>query len=68
MPIYEFRCQGCGKRFERLVLGGATPACPACAGLQLEKLVSSPAPSARSAGIIAQARAQAARAGHLSNE
>ncbi|MCL6481897.1 MAG: zinc ribbon domain-containing protein [Firmicutes bacterium] len=32
MPIYEYICEDCGKRFERLVLSQAEPiACPHCA-------------------------------------
>lgn len=44
MPIFEYLCQGCGKQFEMLVRpNGAAPACPACSGADLEKLVSMPA-------------------------
>jgi len=32
MPIYEYRCRGCGKDFERYVPGPrAAVACPGCA-------------------------------------
>ena len=33
MPIYEFRCPGCGELFEKLVFsssGDTTPTCPKC--------------------------------------
>jgi putative FmdB family regulatory protein len=40
MPLYEYTCLGCSKRFEALVLGPARPACPACGGHDLEKLIS----------------------------
>lgn len=31
MPIYVYRCGGCGERLERLVsAGAAAPSCPAC--------------------------------------
>jgi putative FmdB family regulatory protein len=31
MPIYEFRCEGCGERFETLVAIGTEGAdCPSC--------------------------------------
>ena len=40
MPIYEYECRGCGRRFEALVRGSATPACPACSGRDLERLLS----------------------------
>ena len=32
MPIYEYRCRGCNRDFEKYVPGtSATVACPACA-------------------------------------
>lgn len=40
MPIFEYACRGCGQQFEVLVRKGDTPACPACAGQDLEKLLS----------------------------
>ncbi|HEV8699677.1 MAG TPA: zinc ribbon domain-containing protein [Candidatus Polarisedimenticolia bacterium] len=40
MPLYEYACLECLKRFEALVLGSARPACPKCGGHNLEKLVS----------------------------
>ncbi len=40
MPIYEYECRGCRNQFELLVLPGADPACPACQGGDLEKLLS----------------------------
>lgn len=43
MPIFEYTCRACGHQFELLVLPGVTPACPACAGQDLERLVSLPA-------------------------
>lgn len=42
MPIFEFRCGGCGKRFSALVGVVAKPkplACPKCGGTDLTKLV-----------------------------
>ena len=30
MPIYEYKCGKCGKRFEELVKIGETPECPRC--------------------------------------
>lgn len=33
MPIYEYRCRGCGEDFEKYVPGASTKvACPSCAG------------------------------------
>ncbi len=40
MPIFEYECRGCGHDFEQLVRPGDTPACPACVGRDLEKLLS----------------------------
>jgi len=41
MPIYEYRCNGCGKKFEELVSGTATElACPACGSKETQKLLS----------------------------
>jgi putative FmdB family regulatory protein len=39
MPIYEFRCGGCGEQFEELVAIDATPPCPRCGG-HAERLIS----------------------------
>jgi putative FmdB family regulatory protein len=41
MPLYEFECRTCGRRFEALVMGSGTAVCPACQSTTLEKLVSS---------------------------
>jgi putative FmdB family regulatory protein len=43
MPIYDYKCQSCGHRFDALVKLGETPNCPACDGGDLERLVSLPA-------------------------
>jgi putative FmdB family regulatory protein len=40
MPLYEYTCRGCRKRFEALVFGKEQPACPKCKGRDLEKLFS----------------------------
>jgi putative FmdB family regulatory protein len=41
MPIYEYYCQDCQYRFERLMLqAGATPTCDRCGGDKLEKQLS----------------------------
>jgi putative FmdB family regulatory protein len=42
VPLYDFKCRACGHEFEGLVLPARTPpACPACKGQDLERLVSS---------------------------
>jgi putative FmdB family regulatory protein len=38
MPIYEYKCLGCGHEFEDLVRIGETPPCPACGRKKLERL------------------------------
>jgi putative FmdB family regulatory protein len=43
MPIYEYRCDVCGKRVEVLVRSNvATPACPNCGSPLRDKLFSVP--------------------------
>jgi putative FmdB family regulatory protein len=44
MPIYEYKCQSCGERSEKLQKLNDPPCkkCPRCGGL-LKKLISSPA-------------------------
>ncbi len=45
MPIYEFVCQRCGHEFEQILSFSDTsvPACPACAGSQVERRLGRPA-------------------------
>lgn len=44
MPLYEYKCEACGNRFEKIVKFSDPPleACPECGGA-VEKLLSSPA-------------------------
>ena len=44
MPIYEYKCQSCGERYEKLQKFSDSPCrkCPRCGG-PLRKLISSPA-------------------------
>ena len=46
MPLYEYRCEGCGTRFEALIQGSQKAACTSCGGKKLEKLLSTFAVSA----------------------
>jgi putative FmdB family regulatory protein len=40
MPLFEYECRGCGKRFEFLTRDGQSPSCPSCQGAELQKLMS----------------------------
>lgn len=40
MPIFEYKCPDCGKEFEDVVFGEATPDCPACGSKNSQKLMS----------------------------
>ena len=44
MPLYEYQCDACGNRFEKIVQFSDPPleACPSCGG-KVQKLLSSPA-------------------------
>ena len=37
MPIFEYLCSGCGKRFEALIRGSEKPHCPKCNSTRLEQ-------------------------------
>jgi putative FmdB family regulatory protein len=56
VPLYDFRCRGCGHAFEALVRPPAVPACPACASADLERLPSGFSVSVRSEGLSRAAR------------
>lgn len=53
MPIFEYRCQGCGQEFETLVRTGTVPACPACKSETLERMISVPAVKSDSTHALA---------------
>jgi putative FmdB family regulatory protein len=43
MPIFEYRCAGCRRKFSLLVgvvAGGSEARCPACGSEQIQKLIS----------------------------
>jgi putative FmdB family regulatory protein len=51
MPIYNYRCAGCGAEFEQLVRTDTRVACPDCQSRKLERLMSLTArPSSGTAG------------------
>jgi len=51
VPLYEYECQQCNHRFEKIQTFRADPetVCPQCGG-QLEKLISAPAIQFKGAG------------------
>ena len=53
MPIYEYVCGQCRKRFETLVRGSGAVACPSCKSTIVEKQVSV---SAKGRGVYAKGR------------
>jgi len=44
MPLYEFECAACGRRFEELAAANAEPACPACGAPGPKRLLSNISP------------------------
>jgi len=40
MPIFEYVCKGCGKKFEAIVYGGKQSECPACKSTELDQQLS----------------------------
>jgi putative FmdB family regulatory protein len=58
VPIYEYRCEGCGHEFELLVLKTTSPACPSCQSAALERLVSVPAVKSESTHALAMKAAK----------
>lgn len=53
MPIFEYRCGECRKKFERIVLSPSAkeaPACPHCGSSRAEKLVSRFATASKGSG------------------
>ena len=41
MPLFEYKCQACGREFEVLILRESQAVeCPACGGTEVERLIS----------------------------
>jgi putative FmdB family regulatory protein len=40
MPIFEYRCEECGHKFEAILFGEQKPECPKCHTAKLEKQLS----------------------------
>ncbi|KPJ63370.1 MAG: hypothetical protein AMS15_00650 [Planctomycetes bacterium DG_23] len=56
MPIYEYKCEDCGKVsevFQKKVNAQEKPACPSCGSKRLAKLISVPSVSVKSGPSIA---------------
>jgi putative FmdB family regulatory protein len=67
VPIYEYACRSCSRKFEVLVRGtSAAPACPECHGTDLERLLSLPAVKSESthARAMQAAKKRDARQAH----
>ena len=67
MPMFDFVCTACGNKFEDLVFGDESPACPKC-GAATEKQMCVPSPL-KTGGLPVQARpgtAHGKRHAHLS--
>lgn len=48
MPIYEFECEQCERRFEELVAGGTESIeCPRCGSRRTRRLISAVSPPGR---------------------
>ncbi|MBC2714710.1 MAG: zinc ribbon domain-containing protein [Desulfobacteraceae bacterium] len=41
MPIYEYNCEKCDKKFEILIMGNDKPECPCCGTVKVKRLMSS---------------------------
>jgi putative FmdB family regulatory protein len=63
VPLFEYLCRKCARRFEALVMGTARPACPGCQSGDLEKLVSTFAVASGAGGRSAGGAESAAEVG-----
>jgi putative FmdB family regulatory protein len=73
MPIFEYRCSGCGDEFEQLVLHSSpVPECPSCGSRDIEKLMSMSSVSSESvrarSTLDIRARNRALRTDHSREE
>jgi putative FmdB family regulatory protein len=53
MPIFEYRCESCGHKFEAILFGSQTAECPQCHEQKLEKQLSTFAVSTSSSAAPA---------------
>jgi putative FmdB family regulatory protein len=64
MPLYEYQCDACGQRFERIQKFSDPPVavCPAC-GAPVRKLISSPAIQFKGSGFYITDYAKSGQSG-----
>jgi putative FmdB family regulatory protein len=55
MPIFEYRCEQCGNKFEAILFGEQKPECPNCHTGKLEQQLSTFSVSTRSSAPAASA-------------
>jgi putative FmdB family regulatory protein len=48
MPIFEYRCEDCGNKFEAILFGEQQPECPKCHTQNLQKQLSTFSVAAKS--------------------
>jgi len=56
MPIFEYRCEECGHKFEAILFGEQRPECPQCHTAKLEKQLSTFAVTKSSGASATSAR------------
>lgn len=65
MPIFDYRCRGCGNEFELIVLKGTVVACPSCQSADLEQMLSAFSVSTEE---MSRARVKKARARYIASK
>ena len=72
MPLHEYECRGCGHVFELLLRhSSSSPACPSCAGQDLERVISMFAvssASSRASSLLAARRSAATNPDRLERQ
>lgn len=59
MPLFDFRCEACGRQNELLVRGSEEPRCPTCGSDRLHKLLGVPSAHVKGASLpVCEAPAQ----------
>jgi len=65
MPIYDYRCRGCGNEFELIVLKGTVVECPTCQSPDLDQLLSGFSVATEE---LSRARVKKARARYIASK